>query len=259
MPAQTIFDNLPLEPIYTLGLDVPSSWLVRPREAFHDLDNIQLAKLAPIDRLRGIEAIYELDFLVIEGHAREEVSNQPARGLQLLLLGIDSAPVAETLVVATLGYMQFRAAPGVFQLVLREGRGRDIYVMESVGNEGWTSPSISQSGADVTLTSFEGLTLYPRVRRRPGMERVDVLDEFIVPENEPKGIFSDVASRCADFCLNIYCRIHVIITEYLLSSSQKMSAINHRSSWMSDVKQISTFLQWLLGCYTRFVSLNKSQ
>ena len=37
--AVTIFEDLPLEPIYTMGLDVPTSWLVRPREAFSAIAN----------------------------------------------------------------------------------------------------------------------------------------------------------------------------------------------------------------------------
>ena len=34
-------------PIYTLAMDVPTAWLVRPRETLYDLDNIQLGKTLP--------------------------------------------------------------------------------------------------------------------------------------------------------------------------------------------------------------------
>lgn len=176
-------------------MDVPPSWLVRPREALHDLDNIQLSSLPASDRVRGIEAVFDLDFLVIEGHARDVLTNQPPRGLQVQLTTIDSSPIDDTQVVANLGYLQFKAKPGVFQLEIREGRGRDVYAMESVGNEGWHSPNISQVGIEVTLTSFEGLTLYPRVRRLPGMERADVLDDFVMVEHQSKGLFDELASR----------------------------------------------------------------
>lgn len=47
--------------------------------------------------------------------------------------------------------------------------------MESVGNSGWNSPSVEEVGSEITLTSFDGLTLYPRMARIPGMEREDVL------------------------------------------------------------------------------------
>jgi UDP-glucose:glycoprotein glucosyltransferase len=48
--------------------------------------------------------------------------------------------------------------------------------MESVGNEGWDSPSVEEGGDEITLVSFEGLTLYPRLARYSGMETEDVLE-----------------------------------------------------------------------------------
>lgn len=195
-PAEAIFSNLPIDPIYTLAMDVPPSWLVRPREALYDLDNIQLGKLAPEDHT--VNAIFELDYLVVEGHARETPANTPPRGLQLQLLSTketpspasqgqgqesngeseDAKPIADTQVMANLGYIQFKTKPGVYKLEIRPGRGQEIYQMESVGNEGWDSKSIDIAGSEITVTSFEGVTLYPRVRRREGMEKEDVLMEL---------------------------------------------------------------------------------
>ena len=158
-------------------MDVAQSWLVRPYESQFDLDNIHLSSLSAIERVKGVEAVFDLDFLVIEGHARE-LSNAPPRGVQLQLTASNStAPIADTLVVANLGYLQFRAKPGVFQLGIRPGKGREVYEMESVGNEGWNSPSVDVAGDEVTLTSFEGLTLFPRLKRRQGMETAEVLEE----------------------------------------------------------------------------------
>lgn len=164
-----------MEPIYTLAMDTPQSWLIRPKEALYDLDNIQLDKLAPKDRVQGLKAVFDLDYLVVEGHAREGATNAAPRGLQLQLVTSDSTPIADTLVMANLGYLQFRTGPGVYKLEFRPGRGRDIYTMESVGNEGWNSPTVDEAGNEVTVTSFEGVTLYPRFGRLPGMEDVDVL------------------------------------------------------------------------------------
>ena len=193
--AQIVFSDLPVEPIYTLGMDVPPSWLVRPKEAYYDLDNIQLTSLSPEDKTSGLNAIFELDYIVIEGHARDVLTNAPPRGLQLELSSLDGSPIDDTQVVLNMGYIQFKAFPGVFQLDIREGRGRDIYLLESAGNEGWNSPTVPDAGTEITVTSFEGLTLYPRVRRRPGMERADVLDEFVIGDEEPEGILNDIASR----------------------------------------------------------------
>lgn len=155
-------------------MDVPSSWLVRPREALYDLDNIQLTNLSPSDS--SVDAVFELDYLVIEGHARDTATNSPPRGLQLQLVDSHDKPIADTLVVANLGYIQFRAKPGVFKLEIREGRGREVYQLDSVGNEGWDSPSVDAGGTGITLTSFDGLTLFPRFSRKEGMEVANVLE-----------------------------------------------------------------------------------
>ena len=64
--------------------------------------------------------------------------------------------------MANLSYIQFRAKPGVFKLEIRDGRGSEVYQMDSVGNEGWDSASVDVGGTGITLTSFDGLTLYPR-------------------------------------------------------------------------------------------------
>ncbi len=176
-------------------MDVYPSWLVRPREALYDLDNIQLSALADEDRSSGLEAVFELDYIVIEGHARETLTNAPPRGLQLQLNTIDCKVVDDTLVAANLGYFQFKAKPGVFKLEIREGRGRDVFAMESVGNEGWDSPDIEAVGQDITLTSFEGVTLYPRFKRQSGMQKADVLDEFVLGEAEKKSFFVDLTAR----------------------------------------------------------------
>ncbi|KAJ8514563.1 hypothetical protein ONZ45_g7920 [Pleurotus djamor] len=189
--SQVIFEDLPIEPIYTLAMDVPPSWLVRPREALYDLDNIQLGRLSPEDN--SVDAVFALDYLVVEGHARDSTTNAPPRGVQLELIDADERPIDDTLVVANLGYVQFKAKPGVFQLQIRPGRGRDVFEMESVGNEGWDSATVQEAGNQITVTSFEGLTLYPRLRRREGMDGVDVLADS--DASAAPGMFGGFASK----------------------------------------------------------------
>lgn len=188
--AKVEFTGLPPDPIYTLGMDVPQSWLARPSESVHDLDNIQLSSLGESEQKAGVEAVFSLDYLVIEGHARDAVSRAPPRGLQLQLTS-DSKPVADTQVVANLGYFQLKAKPGVFQLEIRPGRGPEIFQMTSAGNEGWDSPSVEKAGANITVASFEGITLYPTFQRREGMENADVLAE--APEDS--SFFGNFASK----------------------------------------------------------------
>lgn len=173
-------------------MDVHSSWVVRPREALYDLDNIQLGNLSPGDQ--SVDAIFDLDYLVVDGHAREVNTNGAPRGVQLQLVSGDSTPIDDTQVVANLGYLQFKVKPGVFRLEIREGRGREIFKMDTVGNEGWDSPPVEEVGSEITLTSFEGLTLYPQLSRHEGKETDDVLDES-KGESGFGGIFGDIASR----------------------------------------------------------------
>lgn len=174
-------------------MEVPSAWLVRPRISSYDLDNIQLGQISSEDS--SVDAIFELDYIVVEGHARDSATNAPPRGLQLHLLNPDNSTLDDTLVVANLGYFQFKTTPGVFALDIREGHGRDVFAVESVGNEGWNSPSVEIAGNDITVTSFEGLTIYPRFKRVPGMENVDVLDPRYEAKSESKGIVSEVTSK----------------------------------------------------------------
>jgi UDP-glucose:glycoprotein glucosyltransferase len=93
------------------------------------------------------------------------------------------------LVMANLGYLQFKVTPGVYDLNIRPGRGQQVYELESVGNEGWNSAGVEETGTAVSLTSFEGTTILPRFRRRDGMERADVLAE------EEAGIHESVVGQ----------------------------------------------------------------
>lgn len=192
LDTSVVFEGLPSDPIYTLGMDTHSSWLIRPYESEHDLDNIHLSSLSGSESKLGVRAIYNLDHIMVEGHAREGKANVPPRGVQLQLTTSDSTPVADTLIMANLGYFQFKAVPGVFDLSIREGRGRDIFEVESAGNEGYNSPTVAEAGSIITLTDFEGVIIFPRLVRRPGKESDDVLapEETAAKDGIVAGIFS---------------------------------------------------------------------
>ncbi|KAL1916354.1 uncharacterized protein VTP21DRAFT_5971 [Calcarisporiella thermophila] len=166
------FANLPEEPLFTLGMDVPGAWLVMPVSSIHDLDNIKLDALDGRSRRRGVEATFELKHILVEGHCRDMTKHMPPRGLQFVLGG-----TVDTIVMANLGYMQLKANPGVWDLELREGRSRELYELESAGSEGWRSRGVDEIGNSIVLTSFDGITIYPRVRRRPGHEHDPLLVE----------------------------------------------------------------------------------
>ncbi|RUS34131.1 hypothetical protein BC938DRAFT_482327 [Jimgerdemannia flammicorona] len=190
------FSNVPEDPLLTLGMDVISPWLVRPVVADQDLDNIRLAKLDPKQRVKGVTAVIELRNILIEGHCRDMTINGPPRGLQFVLGTASYPALVDTIVMANLGYLQLKANPGVFELSLREGRSRELYDIESVGSEGWTSRSVEEIGYDVVLNTFEGVVIYPRVTKKPGMEREELLEDAEEEEqSEDGGIWGSIKSK----------------------------------------------------------------
>ncbi|CAI2171010.1 14159_t:CDS:10 [Funneliformis geosporum] len=169
------FSNLPEDPLLTLGMDVIQAWLVTPKVSIYDLDNIRLANLDSRSRIKGVESVFELKNILIEGHARDMTLNAPPSGLQIVL-GTKNAPaMVDTIVMANFGYLQLKANPGVWIFGLREGRSTEIFDIQSSGSEGWYSRSVEEIGNEIVLNNFEGLVIYPRFTRKPGKENEDVL------------------------------------------------------------------------------------
>ncbi|WVQ78198.1 hypothetical protein IAT38_000281 [Cryptococcus sp. DSM 104549] len=168
---EAVLNNLPHKPIYTLGLDTPPSWIVSPKTSPYDLDNLLLSNIH-----EPVHILFQLKQLLIQGHAREGLQTAP-RGLQLQLTNNGLEVAADTQVMANLGYLQFRAVPGLYDLTIREGRGTEVYKLDSVGAEGWDSPAVEVTGTDLSLDSFGGGMIYPRFTRKDGMETADVLQE----------------------------------------------------------------------------------
>lgn len=163
------FKGVPSEALLNLGLDVPPAWLVAAKESVHDLDNLKLSSIKS-----DVDAIYELEHILIEGHSRE--GNGPPRGVQLLL-GTERDPhFADTIIMANIGYFQFKANPGYYNIQLKEGRSSEIFDIISVGAKGYSAVP-GDEGTEVALMSFQGTTLYPRLQRKPGKEDEDVLEE----------------------------------------------------------------------------------
>ncbi|EFQ30467.1 UDP-glucose:Glycoprotein Glucosyltransferase [Colletotrichum graminicola] len=165
------FKGLPSEALLNAGMDVPPSWLVAPKVSVHDPDNIKLSSIKS-----NVYASYELESILIEGHSREGGQSQPPRGAQLVL-GTEKEPhFADTIIMANLGYFQFKASPGFYNIQLKSGRSSEIYTIDSIGAKGW-NPVPGDEGTEVVLMDFQGTTLYPRLSRKPGQEEADVLAE----------------------------------------------------------------------------------
>lgn len=175
------FFDMPEEAVLTLGLDAPAPWLTMPMEAVYDLDNIRLADVPSTSRSKGVKAVYELKHILIEGHATEDVADTGVgvpRGLQLLLETPDRSKSVDTIVMANLAYFQFKAQPGLWKLRIRPGRSDELYEMQSVGSQGWNSPRVEETGDHVTLDTLSGMTIYPRVAKRRGKEREELVEEL---------------------------------------------------------------------------------
>ncbi|KAF7562136.1 hypothetical protein G7046_g2010 [Stylonectria norvegica] len=168
---KAIFKGLPSEALLTAGMDVPPAWLVASKSSVHDLDNIKLSSVKG-----DVDATYELEHILIEGHSREGKMRTPPAGAQLVLATERDPLVTDTIVMANIGYFQFKANPGFYNIQLKAGRSADVFTIESIGAQGYAAVP-GDEGTDVALMDFQGTTLYPRLTRKPGMEKVDVLDE----------------------------------------------------------------------------------
>ncbi len=205
------FSGLPKDALLNLALDVPPAWLVAPKESVHDLDNIKLSALKEgVD----VDAVYELEHILIEGHSRDVTVGPPPRGVQLYL-GTEKDPYfADTIIMANLGYFQFKANPGYWKIQLQPGRSEQIFHIDSAGQQGY-NPQPGDESTDITLMSFQGKTLYPRLSRKPGQEAEDVLEESVKP-----GTPMDYLSKASKFASSL------LTTVGLAPSAPKHADIN---------------------------------
>lgn len=205
------FEGLPKDALLNLGLDVPPAWLVAPKESIHDLDNI---KLSGLREGLNIDAIYVLEHILIEGHSRDVTTGPPPRGVQVVL-GTEKDPhFADTIIMANLGYFQFKANPGFWKLQLQAGRSQQIFNIDSAGQKGY-SPQPGDESTNIALMSFQGKTLYPRLSRKAGRETEDVLEESLKP-----GSPMDYISKASKFATSM------LTTVGLGSQSQTQAEIN---------------------------------
>ncbi|QPC73004.1 hypothetical protein HYE68_003756 [Fusarium pseudograminearum] len=163
------FKGLPSEALLTAGMDVPPAWLVAAKDSIQDLDNIKLSSIKS-----DIDVVYELENILVEGHSRDGKRGAP-RGAQLALATEKDPLITDTIVMANLGYFQFKANPGFYSIRLKEGRSSEIFTIESAGAQGYAAVS-GDEGTEIALMDFKGTTLYPRLNRKPGMEEADVLE-----------------------------------------------------------------------------------
>ncbi|KAL6643108.1 hypothetical protein ACP70R_021289 [Stipagrostis hirtigluma subsp. patula] len=154
---KAFFANMPLSKTLTMNIDVPEPWLVEPVVAIHDLDNILLENLGDV---RTLQAVFELEALLLTGHCMEK-DRDPPRGLQFIL-GTKRRPhLVDTLVMANLGYWQMKVSPGVWYLQLAPGRSADLYELP---------PKL------IAIDSLRGKLMHIEVQKRKGKEHEDLLN-----------------------------------------------------------------------------------
>ncbi|KAK7246869.1 hypothetical protein RIF29_41739 [Crotalaria pallida] len=169
---KAFFANMPLSKTLTMNLDVPEPWLVEPVIAVHDLDNILLENLGDT---RTLQAVFELEALVLTGHCSEK-DHDPPRGLQLILGTKNTPHLVDTLVMANLGYWQMKVSPGVWFLQLAPGRSSELYILKERddGNHD------KQSSKLITINDLRGKVVHMEVVKRKGKEH----EKLLVPDDD---------------------------------------------------------------------------
>jgi UDP-glucose:glycoprotein glucosyltransferase len=180
------FHNMPQSPILTMNIHSPESWMVEASNSPYDLDNICLKEIDS----DGAYGEFELEHLIIEGHAHDVISGQPPRGLQFNL-GTSTNPVMyDTIVMANLGYFQLKASPGMWILQLRDGRSKDIY--EVISHENTDSESKRSTKIVIVIDSFESRVIKVKVSKKADKVNENLLDD---KDNEKDGgIWNSIAT-----------------------------------------------------------------
>ncbi|XP_073701315.1 UDP-glucose:glycoprotein glucosyltransferase 2 isoform X2 [Garra rufa] len=176
------FTEIPESPLLTLNMITPESWMVEAVRSPYDLDNIHLQEVSGV-----VNAEYELEYLLLEGHCFDLSTGQPPRGLQFTL-GMRQEPLMhDTIVMANLGYFQLKANPGAWILRMREGRSEDIYQIQA--HDGTDSP-VDAGDVIVVLNSFHSKIIKVRVQKKPDKLNEDLLSEG----TESKGLWDSITS-----------------------------------------------------------------
>ncbi|XP_063547254.1 UDP-glucose:glycoprotein glucosyltransferase [Cydia strobilella] len=182
--AMARFARLPHAPLLSLDLRTPANWLVECVKSVYDLDNIRLADVDTV-----VHSEFELEYLLLEGHAWDATLGNPPRGLQLVLGPRARADTVDTIVMANLGYFQLKANPGAWTLRLRPGRSDDIY--QIIGHENTDTPAGSEE-IQVLMSSFRSHVIKLRVSKKPDKQNHDLLVDN--EDINQGGIWNSIAS-----------------------------------------------------------------
>ena len=116
------FSDLPKSPLLNLLLDTPHVWIVEPIKSEYDLDNLDMKSDSNF-----VQAIFNLSHILVEGHCWLNSSNEPVPGVQFSLGTLSEPRKFDSLVMANLGYFQFKISPGLWKLQLMKGKSDENY------------------------------------------------------------------------------------------------------------------------------------
>ena len=170
------FNDLPRKHVLTLRIDAPEPWNVQSSKAAQDVDNLKCTESSCGDTPEAgdVTAIgYTLKSLLAAGQCFDVRERKPPNGLQLTLRRLGGSEAVDTLVMQNLGYFQFSAAPGVWDLSLAEGRGRELF--EVLGGEG--DEPVAVASQDFITTGFYDTNIPLRVQKQSGKEALALLED----------------------------------------------------------------------------------
>jgi len=200
------FTGVPQDALMTVTMHTPPSWLVAPKVSVHDMDNIKLSSLKGAS---SVTATYELEHILIEGHSRDVTNGNAPRGVQLALSTENNPTFEGTIIMANLGYFQFKVNPGVYDLALQRGRSSEIFSLDSAGIIGQSA----ENSTDIALLSFQGTTVFPRLSRKEGKRMEDVLEPSSLSAN-------DIVSKGADYVDDLLSKVglaNTLVGKYIIS------------------------------------------
>uniref|UniRef100_A0A2K6LNW1 UDP-glucose ceramide glucosyltransferase-like 1 n=1 Tax=Rhinopithecus bieti TaxID=61621 RepID=A0A2K6LNW1_RHIBE len=156
-----------------------------PLESFTNTRNNHIL---PPQTEKTVTAEYELEYLLLEGHCFDKVTEQPPQGLQFTLGTKNKPVVVDTIVMANHGYFQLKANPGAWILRLHQGKSEDIY--QIIGHEG-TDSQADLEDIIVVLNSFKSKILEVKVKKETGKIKEDILTD---EDEKTKGIWDSIKS-----------------------------------------------------------------
>lgn len=143
------FENLADDVLYSVDLLEPPTWLTMTKECNSDLDNVLLNQVEG-DKL---SAVYSLNSLLIEGYT----TGNDAPGNQLDFYDSNGTKIADTVVMANLGYFQFHAPhPGSHKICLTDKKSSFR-----------VSSKDTTDCIDASVFSYENLPLRPEIVSQP--------------------------------------------------------------------------------------------